>query len=358
MAELDVSHFRQPVEELPLPANVDSDEAPTRPQALDSQDDIPDSEPTSTVEAEILPPALVEPTPHYAPFAKAASVSFQRIDFGKIQTREDLMRSLNESLPLNEFNLPKYFYRPDMLDHYKLSRDQETERSAALDPTMCSSPPTSLVQQHLEQATVFLDYHHSYPTLKDGTAFWCRLDWEGSDAFTAFSEYLSQGGVRTLHGMPAFPKDLLNQWYHLYCWGLRARAYDMYRTMHHMRMRAHRIMHTEDNHYLESEKAFNKVVKAFDSIDEKTLSDIEPDKLVKMMEALHRMQRVSAGLPASNALDESKAPKQVSVEVTARQVAANEGRRNEDDNATPLEILGNPDALAAAQELIVKIHSK
>jgi hypothetical protein len=204
---------------------------------------------------------------------------------------------------------------------------------------------------------VHLDYHHSYPTLRNGEPFWNRFDHESADAYGAFAKYCEQPGIRSLHEIPSYQRDLMNEWYHLYCWGYRAQAYDLFKSTHHIRMRVNRIMNTENVHFLEAEKHFNRVTQALSTLSADDWQKVEPEKLVKVLDTLAKLQRVSAGLPALTALDESKAPKPMSVEVIARQVAQNGGiqREENDEEGVQMEILRDPAILGMAQELIIKV---
>ena len=310
MPELDVTHFRKPIEQLPV-KDVDSIEAPPRPAALDAE---------PLLEGELLDPdetsavAVIAPAEHIPIFTPTLG-PLHRINFAAIESRQQLMAELNAALPLNDFGLPRHFYRADLIDAshiVELARDRLGSTTSVLPRT--GAPE---IFELLENAQVPLDYHHGYPTLRIGTPFWERLDYETVEAYGAFAHYLFQPGARTLTQgeLKAIPTEALTEWFHYYCWSHRARAYDMFRTTHQTRMRISRIMETEDDHYLMAQTALNKVKQQLNNVTQEVWESMDPDKLINMMEKLTKIQRVSAGLPAMGAPDEGKAPKPVSVEV-------------------------------------------
>lgn len=405
MSEVTADYFRKPTPRT-HPRDVEgeaftSTEAPTRPLALQRQREIPsdidERNDIQDVDTErMLPPSRSPTTTNTTtnntsaptPTVSQLPAPIRRINFGTIESRQQLMRELNGTIPLNEFNLPRFIYRADLLDYTALAtlsqlaiavaqhQHQTQPQDAApantatglfgqLHSNGYASLPTShmtvgdaerQIKELLDVATIFLDYHHGYPTLKNGQPLWAKLDWEGTDAFHAFVRYLETPGVRTLQSINSWPGDVLTEWYHLNTWAYRAQAYDMFRQAHHDRMRAHRIMHTEDSHYIAAEAAFSKLNKTLSAIPEDKLAELEPQVIVTMMEKLARIQRASVGL---RGLDGSETPKPqpMSVEVQMRQIASNDGAlKPADDGFDTFTLLENADALKAAQELIVKVH--
>lgn len=353
--ELDVKHFRKTQDELPSEDST-SVEAPIRPVAFDSPID------NNELHGEVLSPQQqLVTTPIATPLAPILKniTPLQRVPFDKIESRAQLMAELNGILPLNEYNLPKYFYRADLLDFQRLA---ELHRSAALSSTNDPSAQSAVVDQEtldsiLDAATIHLDYHHGYPTLRGGMPFWTQLGYESAEAFGAFAAYIEQPGARTFIGMSAYSPDLLAEWFHIYCWVHRAKAYDMFRITHHTRMRVHRIMNTEDNHYLESVKIFQKLVNAFHGKTAEDLQAMEPHFIVNSLEKIAKLQRISAGLPSAGAPESAKVDQPLSIEMQMRQIAKTDGDQHQatDEEADSFALLSNPDALQSAQELIVKI---
>lgn len=347
MPELDVEHFRRKRELAPEDTSVD---APVRPSVLDAE----------PIEQEILPPLpKTQAVEVYQPIAQNP---IHRLNFEKLDSRREIMQALTPLLPINEFNLPRYIYRADLIDRTALHDAYACAIQRHLSPTISSSeesaPGTDVVNVEalLNNAILHLQYHHGYPTLKDGTPFWARLSYESADSYSAFLRYLELPGARSFTQMPSVHSEQLEEWYHLYYWSFRASAYDMYQNVHHERMRVNRIMRTEDNHYVEAEKLFSRVSKALAEIPDDELAKVEPEKLVAMMEKIARLQRVSTGMPANGGMTEGNQPRPVSVEVQMRQVAKGSGEQNTADIEFDADaLLANPEALIAAQELIVKV---
>lgn len=338
MPQVGVEAFRK---EMPLPEPADrySAEAPQLPKAL--KEGIVEETQDGEYSVEAGPNNLLPaPQPSIPP-------ALRHINLSKIETRTDFMRELNGAIPLNDFNLPKYFYRCDLITTQLLPTNNPSAEEA----------PDAL-QSMVEAATVFLDYHHGYPTLKTGMPFWSKLNHESTESFSAFCAYLELGGIRSFLSLQQYTPELLTEWFHLYSWAHRATSYDMFRAAHHERMRVERIMRTENTHYEESTKIYARIVQAFGQKTADELNGMEADKLIGMLEKVVKMQRVAAGLTANGgAEDKSSSKTGISVEVQMRQIAEKSGHqssRNEDVDMQSL--LGDLDALNAAQELIVRVN--
>ncbi len=336
MAELDVSHFRTVSEPLKADVDLNSVEAPARPKAL--QDNIVVEQVQSIEPTEIVGPNDIVVAPKMLPPA------LRRIDFENVQSREELFQGLNATIPLNEFNLPKYTYRVDLVDYrLLLLRWRQTDVDG--------------LQDHLTNAIVHLDYSQGFPTFMSGLPFWSKADYESKEAYDAFLQYLEQPGARTFDAIPNIAAELLRGYYHLYMWAHRARAYDMFQAAHHQRLRLSRIMKTEDSHYLQAEKMVSKIAQALNGKTAEDLAAVDADKLVSMFEKLTRVQRIAIGLPANGGIDDSKAPANTSVEVTMRTIAKKSGQDAIHDDTDDMEMmLADVDVLTLAQEFVVKVN--
>jgi hypothetical protein len=265
-----------------------------------------------------------------------------------VESRADFLRELTKTIALNEYNLPRYLYRPDLVDH-----------TAAAFTAPLTEESAKSAQEMLDNALINLSYDHGYPTLPDGSPLWNRFPFESEDSYTAFSEYLAAHGARTLHDIPSWPIDALQGWFHLYYWRHRALAFDMFRTVHMNRMRVQRIMKTDDTYYLQAEAIVGRLSKALNGKTDEELAQIEADKLIGMLEKTQRIQRIALGLPAAGpaAADESGSP--LSVELTLRNIAKrNTPSRDVDTEADLQELYDDPEMLEAAQELVLKIGKK
>lgn len=257
-------------------------------------------------------------------------------NLSKVETRLDLIKEAARTLPTNEYNLPTYIYRTDLL-------------------TLEMVKFPAMLEGMLDSARVYLDYHHGFPTLGGENPFWAKLPWESDTSFAVFLMYLELEGARSLHKVTAVAPDLVQQYYHAHYWGHRSLAYDMYQAAHHERLRHQRIFEVEDTHWKASKALFGNISKALEG---KELSEVEPEKLVKMLHTTVQIQRLAAGLPTGGHHKQSEeGPKAPSVEITMRQIAENAG-------AKPVEVqeldfssvYSDPEALKAAQSLIIKVN--
>lgn len=274
-----------------------------------------------TLEA-ILPPAL------------------RGIDASKVETRTDLVRELNRTLPLNEYNLPLYIYRPDLLDPQALL---QTDRPSA----------RQQLADMLANSITNLNYDLGYPTLgKDDTPFWGQLLWESNTAFETFLTYLELEGVRGLHSIQNVLPELASEWYHQNCWKYRAQAFDAFRVAHHARMREQRIFSVQDDHYKKGQKLFQKV---FDHLNSKPIEDLEFDKGVNALEKLSKIVQSTLGMQASN--KDPNPTTGTSVEVVMRKTAETQHivRKTDQDGIDMESLLSDPAALERAQELIIRV---
>lgn len=329
MPEVTADYFLNPAKYHEAPIDAHSTEAPARPAALDPEILPPDHH-IDTL------PAVAEPHTR-VPFA------LRSIDIRKLEGRSDLIRELTSNIPENEFNLPQYIYRADMLDVSWLGEEEWPEN----------------ITDTLEVATVYLNYDQGFPIFRNGTPFWARMDFESVEAYTAFSKYLEQPGARTFHGMVGFSVDLIMEWYSTYYWAYRARAYDLFKAAHHQRMREQRILGAQDSHFVEAEKILGRIVKAIGNQTDDDLKELGADKLAGIMDKMVSIQRKSLGLSANGGTGDSEGPKSTSFELAIRQVASNSGATRKDNDSTETEmLLADPEALVAAQELILKVQSK
>jgi hypothetical protein len=268
------------------------------------------------------------------------------IQYSAIHDRRTLIEQLSRTIPINPYGLPEFLYRPDLLD-----------------PTKFDHYPTALeargLQQLLGSAILNLNYAEGYPSLPTGLPVWARLEWEEDEPYNIFNEYLEQPGVRTIYGLQGISLDQGLEWFTLNYWSWRAKAYDLYQAAHEQRMRVRRILKTEGSHYELAEKLLNQVRQRVAAFSEEELEAIDPIAAVNMMEKLVRVQRVSLGLPAAGALDESKAlartplPIDLQMRKLTKDSIYDEQRRQDD---TEIDILrDSPEALEMAQDLILKL---
>jgi hypothetical protein len=356
MPELDVSAFIPPKrKELPAPADATSTDAPPKPLALATA-----SQAEEAIEGELYVPAKQE-------LQINLPLPLRKFDVEKVESRQELFAKLLPTIPLNEYHLPKYVYRPDVLDHRSLQQAVRAERSAALltnglpqAATQTAVAPESEIvvtaQELLDSAITPLEYYHGYPTFQDGTAFWEKFACETTESYSAFTLYLEQVGARSLDSIAkqtGWPKGALTEWYHLHFWAFRARAWDMFQAAHADRVRIQRIMRSNDTHFLEGERLFNALSDALKTKTAEDFGNMEIPDLIANLEKVQRIQRTALGIAQTK---DGLQPQAVNVEVQMRKIAAQNGEQQqsseEDDMAL---LLQDADTLNAAQELIVKV---
>lgn len=270
-------------------------------------------------------------------------------DLDKIECRADLMKVLISNLPLNELGLPKIIYRADLID-WRLFQGSSP---LGKDPT----DRYKMMQQFLDAATIWLVYSEGFPALPTGEPLWAKLPFEDSSHYAAFTDYCTLIGARQLASLDAkYPKDQVLQWYHEDYWNIRVKCYDMLNAIHAAKVREQRIMACEDDHYLQAEKMMNSLKEKMAAVDWEVLVG-DPKQFVEVMERVAKLQRVSLGLSSMGNSNDKRETTAETLEVRMRRIA--EPNLIEDKRADGgidvRQLLKNPDALASAQELIIKM---
>lgn len=214
-------------------------------------------------------------------------------------------------------------------------------------------------EQILTASLINLSYEEGFPAFEDGQPIWSQMPFETNDAFRAFKKYVELGdqeGVRMVEQVSielGQTLPLLMDYFHLYYWKVRAKAYDLYIAVVYDRRRANRLMKAEDKHYVMAEKLLQQCVDYFGALD---WEGIDPGVVARMIPALVEIERRSLGAPTIGGGD---APRPQSVEILLRQMSKGDGASPEQlgvQRTNALDILiSNPDAAAAAQELIIKL---
>lgn len=238
----------------------------------------------------------------------------------------------------------------------------------------------------LSKAFVPLQYDEGFPAFDNGTPFWCRLDFEPIDAFQAFQRYLEMNlgvpadpevdddfgraasGARsisqlaaTLHPNSDIIKmaDAYQGFYHLYYWGSRAHAYDLFRVAQYRKQQELRAVETQDEHYIVSRRLRAKLMTYFDS-EEDFWDMLTPKVGIEFLKQLTGMERVSAGIPAMGPQTaEQAAGAGTSLEVHLKTIAQtnrglNDGRTIDEDGEMLDNALADPDTTELLQSIIIK----
>lgn len=296
------------------------------------------------------------------PAAKVVSVDDLSVAFRKhgplrgitsdrITDKASLIALLGFSLPLNEMDLPIFFYRPDMVDERLIKETLEgvEKRVEGAEKALDS------VADMLKAAQVYLNYSEGFPTLPNGMPFWAQFVFEPKAAAHSFELYLELGGARNLINVTAYSMEELLEYSNMFYWNYRAKAFDLYRVANHQKLKLQRMLSTEDDHYNIAQNLIRKVMEYMNSIDLDE-ENMAPDKAVAMLEKLVKIQRISTGLPASGESKENNASRQVTpVNVIMQQIGTQDRREIKADEPE-LDLLQDPEAFDLAQDLIIRLQ--
>lgn len=272
--------------------------------------------------------------------------------------RVRIFTTLNNEIPTNEYGLPEYIYRADLVPA-DLNDLEFTERDRTL-----------------HSAAIELSYREGYPTLSTGRPFWARMEFEPEVLYSAFEAYLNMAseygvrGLEVLSGEPGINLSMqrLSEAFTYFYWAPRCRAFDLFRVAAYQKVREARIMRTSDRHYLEAERLLTSLTKFFTEVDEDGnltwLKDLTPGVAVTCYEKLAKLQRIALDLPAhgSSSPQEGDIPQNAHLEVILRGIAQKaDGDLADVRSRTQTDIgllLENPEAARLAQELIIKVGRK
>ncbi len=315
------------------------------------------------------------------------------------QVQIEAIRALTEETPLNDFGMPTGIYRTDMLPFHDYIPKRialgivketvvpsETEGSPDLQLANGEDKEYRIAgfpARALGAALMPLQYDEGYPAFDNGIPFWGRFEHEPVDAFIAFQEYLSMqrgrasnekedeyngesaSGLRSItelvtrnHPNETLVKTALYQgYYHLYYWGMRAHAYDLFRVAQHTKQQELRAVETVEEHYVLSRRLRHKLMSFFDGEDFMDL--MTPKTAVDMLKTLTQMERVSAGLPAGGPASEGSNGKMgVTFEATLKSVSqthrSEKGHTLTEDGEILEEVLKDPAATEVIQKLIIR----
>lgn len=256
--------------------------------------------------------------------------------------RRKAFAELAKSLPMNDLGLPKFLYRTDMIPGDIFERRQSDR------------------EEILTAALIPVEYGEGFPALEDGQPIWSQLPFESPEAYRIFTYYLKEGleeGVRLVENISLDLKaemPILMDFFHLYYWKIRSKAYDQFITIVHEKKRLRRLMQCDNDHYILADNLLKKCSDYFNAIEWET---IDPAVVARMMPQLMEIQRKSSG---EKQFGENPTPQ--SVEVILRQMTRTDHAHQESqdaERASTLDVLlSNPDAAAAAQELIIKLGGK
>lgn len=327
----------------------------------------------------------------------------------------DAIKALRNEIPLTDFGLPTGIFRPDMLPYH------DYKPPSPRTPSVPSVPPTPLLEPPVESAVpsqalqvstadtadtgsgheyriagfpaesvhkafVPLEFEEGIPVFNNGLPFWCRMDYEPLEAFQAFNEYLQMqrgrpgtdededyGGVSAsgVRGVAALAEKMYNgkavemlpqlqEFYHLYYWGARSRAYDLYRVAQHRQSQELRAMETQDEHYVLARRIMHRLRNYFDE-DELCWDLMTPAVATKLLAEVAKLERVSAGLPAAGPAGEAQSdragtPFEMLIRTLSNDHRVESGTTVDEEGNILEEALQDSNSVGALQELILRFN--
>ena len=267
------------------------------------------------------------------------------IVFPEGASRADIVAQLSKDLPTNNFGLPIFFYRSDLLPLHA----------------------PHLTQSDINGAATGLFYTEGYPTLNTGKSFWNQLPHESFEAFKLFENYLDQDeeyGIRQIDLLAA-AKGLelsnIQDLYKEYYWSYRSRAFDIFQAAAEQKRRERVIQKMENKHYDKSGALLTKLWERFE--DAQWIEELNAKEAIEAVETLIKLQRLSVGLTgqhASSSAGHTNAPgasaevilRQITQGATAGQEATGDMLRNK-----MLSLLSDPTQGAILQEMILRVNS-
>lgn len=280
----------------------------------------------------------------------------------EISPRARNIQAISKNIPKNDYNLPEYFLRADLIPHNLETFTYEDR------------------QNTLSAATVMLDYSQGYPILPNGEPFWSMLPAESPEAFRAFVKYLDcprdisqaeglAAPVRQFHmiakevGMKT--ADLLTLAM-TYFWTFRAQAYDAYVLAAHTKQKEYKLLDVENMHFKRATKIIESAATLLESKLTSLAGNMDEAKLKELLDVMVKMaqlQRISLGASAfgSNTASKDAPPVGQSIEVHLQQIAKNSGQTGKtiaEGQDLANEIYDDTETLEQAQQMIIKLNTK
>jgi hypothetical protein len=270
------------------------------------------------------------------------------LDKTALTSRKDIQEQLTKTLPLNDLNMPIFIYRTDMID------------PLTFEPMVAGNMSAEQIRgitNMLNAATIRLDYSESYPILPSGSPLWERLPFETEQEFAVFKEYLSQDGTRQASAISSVHPDVIKEYFHCNYWLTRANAWDLFRVANHQRKKLQRQTQLEEDHNAIAERLLNKLRPAIEAIEIEEFKG-SPEKLIKSISEVTKIQRIANGLPANGTSEvDTQVKRADSLEVIMEQVVDKSGGRRKSIGQDAVdELIDDPDAIDDMQRMIVRFQ--
>ena len=281
----------------------------------------------------------------------------------EISPRAQMIKDLASNIPHNDYGLPEYIYRVDMLPSVEVW--EQTDPRIRLD--VASS------------AEMELDYSQGFAALPTGDSFWSQLPYEGAADYEAFRHFLDMprnrsdkgdnfkpvAPVRQLNLLKPLTKktsvELLSLSYQYY-WPERAKAFDLYMTASHIKSKELRQSSVENEQYERAGKFIDFAEQFLDNVfADPEKFELSPKEAMDLLFRMMQVQRLNVGLNPSGAhsgKDENRAPANANLEVIMRTIAKNSGVISDEGKSQgniTQQLLQDPEALMQAQELIIRM---
>lgn len=262
-------------------------------------------------------------------------------------TRGLAIEHLSRMIPKNEFGLPIYYIRSDLLDlpslllYGSISRDE------------------------VDAASELINYADGYPTLNSGVPFWGRMTHEPDLNFRLFQRFLALNeleGIRlvdTLARLENIELPRILEYHKEFYWTARARAYDLFIVAAEAKKREALTRKAENNHYNTAGTILEKILARFENEGDELIEKLEGKELFDLFEQIVKIQRLSLGLTGQNA---SSTPKELTnpgqtVEFIMRNLLKNSGTNDQggaDIRSRLALLMGSEDTALSAQEIIIR----
>lgn len=268
-------------------------------------------------------------------------LSQQRVVLPEGATKGDAILLTAKQVPQNEYGLPTFFYRSDLLPY----------------------PLTQLRIGDLDGAAIQLDYSDGFPTFEGGRIWWNQLPHEPHDHYQWFVRYLEQAedlGIRQLQllaSMQRLALETISEVSKEYYWRDRARAYDLFQVAADRKKRELKARRTEGAHYETADALMKGLMVKFE--DPKWLDDLSAKEAVGVLMDLAKLQRISLGLAANgNAGVQAPDPNAaMTTEMVIRSLTQGVSQSDEGGiSGDLLALMADPTFTSRAQEVILRVQ--
>lgn len=260
-------------------------------------------------------------------------------------THGEIIQHLSNTIPTNDYGLPLYFIRSDMLDWTQIEAYGHVDYN------------------QIESACELLEYADGFPTLKKGSPFWTQLNHEPYEDHILFKRFLDLDeaeGIRLLDSLAlqeSVPLERLRETSLTYYWSARARSYDLFVVAAEAKRREVRTRKTEDSHFTLAGGIIETVVARINS-EPDLIKKMDAKDLFDLFEQMVKVQRLSLGLTGAQASTNQNMPMAgSSVEVILRQLTKNIGLSGDAQGNIHERLkllMGNEETALMAQELVIR----